>query len=104
MLFRQAFQRLAMGGHLARRFAAGNGPGMLRTHHHALKHGLAADQGLLAAFQCRQQLDGYQETPPGSQETQHNDWMILRRTKKLRTKKRWSKNTTGGCGFGAPKS
>ena len=66
---RKPFQRFAVSGNFAGRFAAGDGPSVRRAHHHALEHGLAADQGFLAAFKRGQQLHGHQETPPGSQET-----------------------------------
>ena len=69
MFFREPLQRLAVGGDFAGRLAAGNCPGVRRAHHHAFKHGLAADQGLLAALKRRQQLHRHQETPPCSQET-----------------------------------
>ena len=67
--FGQPLQRFAVGGHFAGRLAAGDGPSVRRAHHNALKHGLAADQSLLAAFKCGQELHGHQETPPGSQKT-----------------------------------
>jgi hypothetical protein len=35
---------------------------MRRAHHHALKHGLSADQGLFPALKRGQQLDGSQES------------------------------------------
>ena len=41
---------------------------MRGAHHNALEHGLAADQGFLAALESRQQLNRYEKTPPCSQE------------------------------------
>ena len=67
--FGQPLQRFAVRGDFAGRLAAGNGPGMRRAHHNALKHSLAADQRLLAALKSGQKLHGHQEAPPGSQET-----------------------------------
>src|ERR1700688_2216366 len=80
MLFRKPFQRLAVGRNLARRLAAGNCPGMRRTHHNAFKNGLAADEGLLAALQRRQKLDSYKD-PPQCPQKSHTDWMIFQATK-----------------------
>jgi hypothetical protein len=48
---------------------------MGRAHHDALEHGLAADQGLFAAFKRWQKLDGNHETYKISQRT-HDCWML----------------------------
>ncbi len=69
VFLRGTIKVFTMGGNLARGFAHGNGPGMGRAHHNALEHGLAADQGLLATLQRRQQLDGHEETPDITQKT-----------------------------------
>ena len=67
-----------MSGKLAGTLAAGDRPGMGAAHHHAFEHGLAAHQGFLAAFKCRQELNGDQEAPEGLKKL-HKDWMISRR-------------------------
>ena len=64
MLFGKPLQRFAVGGNFARRLAARDCPGVRRAHHNALEHGLAADQGLLAALQRGQELDRHQESQP----------------------------------------
>jgi hypothetical protein len=64
-----------MCGQLPVRLAAGDGPGMWGAHHDAFENGLAADQGFLAAFESRQELDGYQKTPQCSEKL-HIDWMF----------------------------
>ncbi len=67
MLFRRTLQGLTHGYHFARRLAAGNSPGVRRTHHHAFEHGLTADQGFFAALKGGKKLHGYQETNEISQ-------------------------------------
>src|SRR5262249_51709217 len=67
MLFRQALQRLAVDGNLATRSAHGNAPGMRGSHHDAFENGLAADKSFLTALQSRQELNGHEKTPYGTQ-------------------------------------
>ena len=76
MLLRKPLQRLRMRRNRAIRLAHRDTPGMRRAHHHALQHGLPADQGLLAAFQRRQELDSSHETKVLAQFS-HSDWMFL---------------------------
>ena len=72
MLFRRTLERFAHSDHFARGLAAGDGPGVRRAHHHALEHGLPADQGFFATFKRGQKLHGHQETHEISQKT-HGD-------------------------------
>lgn len=72
MLFGKTLKRFAMGFNFAGGFAASDSPSMRGAHHNSLKHGLAADKSFLSAFKCRQKLNGYEETPPGFEET-HDD-------------------------------
>jgi hypothetical protein len=51
---------------------------MGRTHHNALKHGLAAHKGFLAAFERRQKLDCHKKPPHCSQKA-HGYWMSFPR-------------------------
>jgi hypothetical protein len=52
------------------------------AHHNAFEYGLAADQRLLAAFERRQKLHGYKESPQ-CPEKLHKDWMIDRRHRSI---------------------
>src|SRR6202521_3335652 len=67
--FGKPLQRLAMRGNVSRRLTTSNSPSVRRAHHNALKHGLAANQGLLAALKGGQQLHRHKETPPCSPKT-----------------------------------
>ncbi len=76
MLLRGALQRLAHGHDFARGLTAGDGPGVRGAHHHALKHGLSADQSFFAAFERGQKLNGGEKSQVIS-EFQHEYWMLL---------------------------
>ena len=50
VFFRRAIEGLAQGDHFAGRLAAGDRPGVRRTHHYAFEHSLSANQGFFATF------------------------------------------------------
>src|SRR5436190_24311863 len=76
MLFRQAFERLAVSREFTRRPTAGDRPCVRAAHHNAFEHGLAADQRFLAAFERGQMLNRYQKTPQRLKKL-HKDWMTV---------------------------
>jgi hypothetical protein len=76
MFFRETLERFAMDFDLSGRLAAGDGPRVWGAHHNSLEHGLAADQGFLAALKRRQKLNRNEKTPPCLQKV-HADWMIF---------------------------
>src|SRR5262249_20034195 len=63
MLLRRPFQRLRVSHDFAGRLPHRDAPSMRRAHHYALENGLAADEGLLTAFESGKQLQGSQKTP-----------------------------------------
>ena len=78
VLVGRARERFAHGDYFAGGLAAGDGPGMRRTHHDALEDSLAADEGFFAAFKGGEKLHGYQEAHEISQRT-HCCWMLRAR-------------------------
>ena len=67
MFFGGSLERFAHGDHFAGGFAASDGPGVRGAHHHALQHGLSADQRFFPAFQGGQKLHGGEESQVISQ-------------------------------------
>ena len=61
MLLGGTLERFAHGDHFARRFTAGDCPGVRRAHHHALQNGLPADKRFFPSFEGGEKLDGGEE-------------------------------------------
>src|SRR5581483_5425655 len=71
-----------MSDHLARRLTHRNSPGVGGAHHHALQHGLAADQGgLFAAFQSGKHLHHRKKARHLSETFHAEYWMRGRPTR-----------------------
>jgi hypothetical protein len=57
-----AIERFAHRDNFARRFAAGDGPGVRGAHHYSFEHGLPSDQRLLPTLEGWKKLDGGEES------------------------------------------
>src|SRR3982074_2351558 len=66
MLFRRALHGFADRNYFARWLAAGDRPGVRRAHHHALEHGLSADQCLFATLERGKKPKGYKKKQENS--------------------------------------
>jgi hypothetical protein len=81
MLLGRALERFAHRDYFARRFAASDRPRVRRAHHHALEHGLTADQRFFPTFKRGKKLYGSEESQVISQST-HDYWMLLTETRR----------------------